>query len=242
MANPKKRFFKAFKKHFFLRFHMSLILLATGLCGLLGSKFLIWRGVENLLIRFPLNVLIAYLCFFLFVKIWLWYISPSRSSMDAADALDYIDPWSGSSGSSSTPSFVGGKGSFGGGGASGDFGDGGLDADGGAGSGLLGHLDIDLDGDACWPLLILGVILLLVFGAGFYLIYQGPVILAEAAFEFLLASGMIRRFRRMDDPDWLGSVFRMTWLPFVLVLLIATLCAWQLQVHFPEVVKLSDLF
>ncbi len=53
---------------------------------------------------------------------------------------------------------------------------------------------------------------------------------------------MIRRFRRMDDPDWLGSVLRTTWIPFVMVLIIATLCAWQLQVHFPEVVKLSDLF
>jgi hypothetical protein len=53
---------------------------------------------------------------------------------------------------------------------------------------------------------------------------------------------MIRRFRRMDDPDWLGSVFRMTWFPFAVVLVIAILCAWQLQFHFPEAVRLSDLF
>ena len=79
------------------------------------------------------------------------------------------------------------------------------------------------------------------FGAGIYLIYEAPVILTEAAFEFLLASGMIRRFRRMDEPDWLGSVFRMTWMPFVLVLLITVLCAWYLQANYPDVVRLSDL-
>jgi hypothetical protein len=240
MVNHKTHFFRTFKKHFFLRFHMTLILLATGLSGLAGTKILLWSGVENVLLRYPLNVLFAYLCFLLYIKTWLWYISPSRVSLDPTGALDLVDPWSNSTASLPARSFVGGGGNFGGGGASGDF------SDGGAGGGLLdkvsGDLDVDLDGEGFVPLLILGVILLAVFGAGAYLLYEGPAILSEAAFEFLLASGMIRRFRRMDDPDWLGSVFRMTWFPFAVVLVIAILCAWQLQVHFPEAVRLSDLF
>jgi hypothetical protein len=240
MVNHKTHFFRTFKKHFFLRFHMTLILLATGLSGLAGTKILLWSGVENVLLRYPLNVLFAYLCFLLYIKTWLWYISPSRVSLDPTGALDLVDPWSNSTASLPARSFVGGGGNFGGGGASGDF------SDGGAGRGLLdkvsGDLDVDLDGEGFVPLLILGVILLAVFGAGAYLLYEGPVILSEAAFEFLLASGMIRRVRRMDDPDWLGSVFRMTWFPFAVVLVIAILCAWQLQVHFPEAVRLSDLF
>lgn len=225
---------------------MSLILLATGLSGLLGTKLLMWSGMENVLIRYPLNVVIAYLFFFLFVKIWLWYVSPNRDSIDSTDALEVIDPFGGFAHSSSSPTFAGGGGSSGGGGASGDFADSALITDGGSEGDLVGKvagdLDVDIDGDAFWPLLLLGVILLAVFGAGIYLIYEAPVILTEAAFEFLLASGMIRRFRRMDDPDWLGSVFRMTWIPFVLVLLITALCAWYLHTHYPDVVTLSDLF
>ena len=103
MTSPKPRFFKTFKNRFFLRFHMSLILLATGLSGLLGTKLLMWGGVENVLIRYPLNVVIAYLCFFLFVKLWLWYITPNRDSVDPTDALDVIDPFGGSAHSSTNP-------------------------------------------------------------------------------------------------------------------------------------------
>lgn len=214
---------------------MSLILLATGLCGLLGTRLLLWSGVETPLVRFPLNVTIAYLGFFLFVKIWLWYISPRRNPVDAVDALDLIDVPFGSSTAASEPAFVGGGGSGGGGGASGSYGE-------DSGAGLADKLDVDIDGDFIWPLLLLAALLSAVFGVGIYLIYQAPVILTEAAFEFLLASGMIRRFRRMDDPDWLGSVFRMTWIPFVLVLMVSLVCAWIMQTYYPEALTLRDLF
>ncbi len=184
MANPKSRFFKAFKKHFFLRFHMSLILVATGLSGLLGTKLLMWSGVESILIRYPLNVVFAYLCFFLFVKTWLWYISPNRESIDAIDGLDLVNPWDSSTGYSSPQAPLGDGGTFGGAGASGDFAGASLVADDGSGEGLLGrvagNLDIDLDGDAFFPLVLLGVILLAVFGSGLYLLYEAPVILTEA--------------------------------------------------------------
>src|SRR5512145_561469 len=65
------------RERFFLRLHMSLILLGTALFGLLATKALLLIGVENIIIRYPLSVLCAYLAFFLFVKLWLKYITAS---------------------------------------------------------------------------------------------------------------------------------------------------------------------
>ena len=53
---------------------------------------------------------------------------------------------------------------------------------------------------------------------------------------------MFKGFRRMDDPDWFGSVFRTTWVPFAAVLLITILCAWAMHAYFPAAVTLRDLF
>jgi hypothetical protein len=82
----------------------------------------------------------------------------------------------------------------------------------------------------------------LVCGAGIYLVYQAPFILSEAAFQALLAGGLAHRARRIEQGDWLGSVFRATWIPFVLTLLLSLLAGWLIHHYFPEVTRISELF
>jgi hypothetical protein len=144
--------------------------------------------------------------------------------------------------------FAGGGGEFGGGGASASFGEAGeavtglVKAAGKSGGNKVGDFVPDLDEGAGLALLALGVLLAVVFGAGLYLIYSAPAILSEAVFEFLLAGSLVRRSKKMDDPDWMGSVLRATWVPFAVVLAISVAAGWVLHAYYPEVVRLSDLF
>lgn len=86
------------QERFFLRFHMSLILMATVLSGLLCAKLLLLTDVDNIVIRYPLAVLCAYLVFFLFVKMWLLYLSaaqPLRVPGSSRDVLSALPDFSG---------------------------------------------------------------------------------------------------------------------------------------------------
>lgn len=254
MKIPKTKFFRNFQKRFFLRFHMSLILGATTATGLLSTKGLLSLGVDNVVIRYPLTVLIAYLAFFLFIKIWLWYVTTENAGSQTVNNLDAVDvipdagiPFGGGGGES-VP-YAGGGGHFGGGGASGGYEDSSLlnkpvaalKADSGGGSSSGSGIDLDIDGDGIMPLVILGVILAAVFGVGLYLVVQAPIILSDVAFEFMLAAGLVRPMKRLDDPDWMGTVLRTTWIPFALVFGVTTIAAWQLHKHYPDAVRLLDL-
>lgn len=245
---------KKFKERFFLRFHMSLILLGAGLFGFLASTLLLHLHLENIVIRYPLAVLLSYLAFFLFVKIWLWYLSASRPFDTYDPVSDMLVNLPSSSPSLQTPSFGGGLGgTSGGGGASGTF-DGSVssvqgisssgttDASGGLAKTAGNAVSGIFDDDAALVLIVLGALLAVVFGSSLYLIYDAPHILAEAAFDFLLASSLIKTYKTMDKPDWVGSVFRTTYKPFLLVLLITTVAAWVIHHNFPEVTKMSELF
>lgn len=90
-------------------------------------------------------------------------------------------------------------------------------------------------------MIVLGVILVIIFGAGVYLVYQAPIILSEVAFDFLLATSLIRSSRKIDSPDWAGSVFRATWIPFLLVLIITVGFALFIDSLFPGATKLSEI-
>lgn len=51
-----------------------------------------------------------------------------------------------------------------------------------------------------------------------YFYTQGPMLLSEAAFEVLLAGGLIRSARRANDADWLRTVVVRTAVPWLIVL------------------------
>lgn len=259
----KNHFVRILKERLFLRFHMSLILIGTALTGLLASKILLITHVDNIVIRYPVAVIVSYLVFFGFIKLWLSYVTSSSAheSHDASevvtDALNIPDlSGGGLPGHGSFPG--GGGGNFGGGGASGSF-----DAHGGVelhdvlpdaaahASHGIGDAIGDIAGEAAsgiadaeegaCVLVILGILLAIVFGAGLYLVYDAPFILSEAAFDFILAASLIKGSKQMDDPDWKGNILRTTWKPFVIVLLISFLGAYILLAFYPAAHKLSEI-
>ena len=257
-----RTFMRHIRERFFLRFHMSLILLATALAGLLASKLLLILGMGNIVIRCPLTVLCSYLSFFLFVKLWLAYLSASRAFQGSGITRDLVPDSPNLSGGGTVldadlPSLRGGGGRFGGGGASGDFDgpatnaqaalipstSGVADSASGGGKSLgdavSGAFDID---DKGIILIAIGVLLAAIFGSAIYLIYIAPHILSEAAFNFLLGSSLIKSYNRMNHPDWMGSVFKDTYKPFLAVLAVALTAAWAVHRLAPEITKISELF
>ena len=256
----KKQFKRQFIKRTFTRFHMSLILLGTILCGVVFSKLLLVAGLENMLIRFVVVLGLAYLCFLLLLKLWLHYLTaPYRKGRrggivsDAADVLTGIPDFS-STGEGRVVSGHGGE--FGGGGAS-EAWEGGRDvselsvSQGAVGAGeSIGETAAGTAGDALsvsadeGGLVLIPLILLLlgILGGGIYVMYEAPVILSEAAFELILASSLIKRARQIDSPNWIGSVFRSTWPALLLTLVIAIAAGWGLMAYCPQASKITEVF
>ncbi|MGE0129803.1 MAG: hypothetical protein AB7U82_17110 [Blastocatellales bacterium] len=189
--------------------------------------------------------------------------SSNSSSGDSSSGLDINVDFSSGGGSkgSSWSGFGGGK--SGGGGASDSWGQPAfLSSDqsfssGGSGSSWFsggssksssfGLDDIGLDGgdDGCLGvivLLLLAALLLAIFGAGIYAIYQAPAILAEAAFQAALASGLIRATKRIERGDWAGSVFKATIIPLVIVLALAVAFGWAAHRYCPAATRVAEIF
>ena len=249
---------------------MSLILMTTVFSGFLATRILLALNLENVLVRYPVSVIFAYLVFFMSVKLWLKYVAASPKRHHLTDNLaDLVDvnadmPNIGmSSGFQSDTSLVGGGGEFSGGGASGSFGEfdsiaadsgsevlsGGLDTGGGIGEvvenvaeGGLSALGEEGGIVAIVILAVLAFFMTVIVGAGVYLVYEAPFILSEAAFEFVLAASLVRGTKRIDSSDWMGSVLKTTWIPFVITLALAVLAGYLIHVYFPEVTRISELF
>ena len=248
MAFQKSRLYlKQFRERYSLRFHMTLILLATACSGVLSSKLLLLAHVDNFALRYPIAVIFSYMVFFVCIKLWLMYVTPgsgSNSGSSVVDASDVPIVWSGGGSSptaSSMPVMQGGGGGFSGGGASGSFD---IDSDvatesiasaavsdvaSGAGDGVgdgvgdvVGGVGDALGDDGGIAVIIviavLAILLAAVLGASVYVIYQAPVILSEAALQGILASSLTRHTKAMAQDDWVGSVFKTTWKPFACML------------------------
>jgi len=250
----RTRFMNMLKRRFSLRLHMTLILLATGMAGILADKGMWHAGLRNVALRYPITVMLAYLVFFIAIKIWLHIMTdtPASSASDTGDGiLDCVDipiPSGGGGG----PAFVGGGGGFDGGGASDGFGDaaGGIasstsDSLDGVGETVGGAVGAVADDEGGLALVIVaGVLLFLLFavlGAGVFLIWQAPAILAEAAFNTVLAASLVRSTRRMNEPDWIGSVFAATWKPFAVVLAMAIVSGWAMHHYLPKASRIMDV-
>lgn len=253
---------------FFVRFHMTLILGAVGISGVAISKTLLVVGVSSMWARYFIAVIVAYAGFFLLMRMWLWYIgispharrqlaqSQSRSSsFDVGEIpLDLGSLNRGSGGGSGWTGFGGGSSRGGGAGDSWmDQADPNVktsaifDVKGSGSSAGKGSFDFDLDlgDDGCLGIIVLLLLIALILGvagAGIYLIYQAPVILAEAAFQAAMAAGLVKATNRMDQIGWTGSVWEATWVPFAILLITATAFGWAAQEYCPEATKMAEVF
>lgn len=261
---------------FYVRFHISLLLLWSFSAGLLTSKAMLWAGVYSMLWRYPVTLLVSYGAFFLGVRIWLAYVGAEPFSFGKGRGSSLVDgmgngngfslgSWRGS-GSGSGPAFRGGGGDFGGGGASGSFvADSNSIAEatsnagaapvrvaswfpwGGSGSstGKGGGIDLDLgDGDGWLVVLLLVVVAALlgsVFVAVIYVVYSAPAVLADVAFQAMLAGGMIKSGQRWRDASWETSLLKATWIPFTIVFILALATAGLAVKLFPAAHTLPEV-
>jgi len=181
-----------FKQHlgrgYAVRLHMTVIVLATAAAGALVSKILLEAGLTNMLVRYPLSAVGAYLVFLGLARLWssyvLWRESACRrgGGTGSPDWLDVLDGAS-STGRSGVDVFGGGE--SGGAGASGTWEPAHFDAAG---------LDFDL-GEAAGVVIVLVGLILVLFGAGIYVIYWAPEILPEAALSKPWIYGLLRSTR-----------------------------------------------
>jgi hypothetical protein len=88
---------------------------------------------------------------------------------------------------------------------------------------------------------VLAVLLFSVLGVGIFLIWQAPAILAEAAFNAVLAASLARSTKRMHEPDWVGSVFKATWKPFAVVFSLSLVAGYAMHHYLPKAARMLDV-
>jgi hypothetical protein len=246
-TDVRQRYARRLAHTCFIRFHMSLILMAVIASGVLTSKGLLELGVHSLRVRYPIGVLASYAVFLMLVRIWIWYVSiaaakTSLGSFDIGGGIDINCGGGGSNAGGGGGGFSGfGGGDSGGGGASSSW-----EADPVAApsssSGFLPKLDFDCDlDDGWWILLLLAALVLAILGAGGYLIYAAPHILPEAASQMLLAT-TLTRISKEPHQSWMTGVLRSTCIPFAVVLILASVLGWQAHRHCPSAARLVEVF
>lgn len=264
------RFCGAITHRYFIRAHMSAMLVLVLVSGTLASRLLLRAGVTHMGVRYSIAVVTSYLVFFGLIRLWLAYVcraagtrnrrSASRAGSSDGDQLD--GSWGGGGSGSSSGSggsvgrLLGGGGGSGGGGSTGDFGNGALDsrsavpmpmqaqapAPGGggsisrffSGSRSGGGGGGGGDGDGLLLLILFVVLVAAIFGAGAYLIVQAPAILSDAAFQAVLAGGLVRTARDSHDPGWAESVLKATAIPFAIVLVLSGVFGFEAHKHCPN--------
>jgi hypothetical protein len=215
------------------RLQMALIVVLTGAAGFLASHVLRLAGMDAMLLRYPLAVLVAYGVFLLLM--WLWI----RWRWDAvADGLG-----SGPGGGSSPGSPWSGSGRHsGGGGASASWGESAASSSTSADSASL--LDV-ADGEAGLPLLaVLGIIALVatVLLASVWVVWSAPVLMAELLVDAAIAGGLYKRMQGMQEQGWWRLCLSHTIWPLLGLLVFFAALGWLAQELAPGAVSLMQVF
>jgi len=256
-----EQFERSLAHDYFCRFHMSVILAAVISSGVLASKGLMELGVP-LGYRYPFAVAISYLVFLLLIRVWIWYVSVRGASrFNAPDLGSFsfgggsgggVSFGSGSTGGGSGSGFSGfGGGGSGGGGASSDWqaNEAALIAQpssmtpsgaSGSSSWFSGFDFGGGDNDAWVVILLLIALVGCILGGGVYLVVAAPHILPEAAAQLVLAGGLTR-VSKEHHHNWMGGVLWSTWIPFVVVMLVAGALGWEAHRYCPVAPRLIDL-
>ena len=206
---------------------MTVIVLATTASGLLVSKILLEAGLTNVLIRYPLSVVGAYLAFLGMARLWSSYVL-RRGEAGAFDWLDLLDggSWPERSGADA----FGGGGS-GGAGASGSWEPAAIHD---------GGIDLDLGELAVVVIVFIGL-MMVVLGAGIYVIYWAPEILPEVAFNVALASCLTGAAKKAQSKAWIFGVARSTRIALAMVLVTSFGFSLALRHECPGAAKLTDV-
>lgn len=224
--------------HGWPRLQMALIVLLTGGAGFLASHALRLAGLDSMLLRYPLAVLLAYAVFLLLM--WLWI----RWRWDAvADGAAEIVGNGGGGGSSprAGPSWGGSGGNSGGGGASASWAEASTpsiaDADGESLLEVAG-------GEAGLPLLaVLGLLALVatVLLASVWVVWSAPVLMAELLVDAAIVGGLYRRMQGMGAQGWWRLCLSHTFWPLLGLVVFFAALGWGAQQLAPEAVSLMQV-
>ncbi len=219
-------------KKYFVRWHMSLILMATVASGLLVDKALLHMGFDAMGWRYAISVLAAYGFFFLAVRMWIWYaagVAVTISMPDLNGTGDIGIPNVNIGGADGEAGFAGFAGGDSGGGGASDLFDTPVVSSGGGGGGGGSSFDFSLDLDeGFWILLVLAVVVIVVAMAGGYLIWMAPEILPDVALECAIGAGLVKQLKD-QDAGWAGRLLWKTWIPLVIVMIVAAFAGSFIQ-------------
>lgn len=211
------------------RWHMSLVVLATGAWGCLVS-WLLWQwGLHSMALRYPLAVALSYPMFIALIGLWLHSRWRDWADWPVDTGLPDLRP---TTRPASRVWRSDGGGDFAGAGASASFD---APATAVAPSRLAPSVpprsgsgdSPDWSGDG-WELAVLGLALGGVAVVA-YVVYLAPVLLAEVLVDGALSWALLRRLRGIERRHWTRSVLLHTWLPFVLVACLLAAVGWVLQ-------------
>ncbi len=238
---------------------MIAILLTTTLSGIVFSKVLLLIHVVDFKVRYPLAVLLSYLVFFACIKLWLsWIASIKASKASASDWLDIPLPSYRGGAEKVLPPIHGAGGEFSGAGTSDSFdspdtnlvetavlsdpsptpGSGSSEGIGDAVGEAASALG---DDNIIVAVIVLAILVATILVSTVLVLYSAPTILAEAAFEGVLAASLIKRTRIISDKAWAGSILKATWKPFAVTLGVAFIGGAVLHSYFPQAVRLADI-
>ncbi len=255
----KQAFQKHLQRRYSLRLHMCAILLATTFSGILFSKVFLLFGVVDFKVRYPLAVVFSYLVFFACIKLWLsWIASLKESKTSVADWIDLPTPSFRGGVEKAIPIIHGGGGQFSGAGASGSLDNPDtvlaqeavlqdpLPSSGGGSSEGIGDAvgevaDAVGDDNIVVAVIVLAVLVVTILVSAILVLYSAPAILAEAAFQGVLAASLIKKTRVISDEAWAGSILKATWKPFAGTLGVAFFGGAVLHSYFPQAVRLADI-
>ncbi|MDN4037715.1 hypothetical protein [Massilia sp. YIM B02443] len=218
----------------FPRIQMFILVSLTALAGFGASVALLAAGMDTMALRYLLSVGVAYVVFLLLL--WLWLHTSAADYLDVATS----GGTGGDTGTAHGPAgFSGGGGSFDGGGASANVDFSASDS----GIGAIAEKPLEAIGQAEEAALPLAV-LLLVLGialSSLFVIWSAPVLFAEILVDALLAAGLYRRLRLLDQRHWMVAALRHTAIPFLLTALVAAGAGWGMQQYAPAAASLGQV-
>jgi hypothetical protein len=219
---------------------MSLICLTTIATGILISKGILFFNLAEPMLRYGTAVLFSYGVFFALIYFWLRIHFGSDREASNESVLDIIDTMDvgdvGAHKAISEGIWRGQGGQFSGGGASSSWVSSNEEAISSAteSTRLKSVVDFaDFDEGVVIIVVFIAVLAAIIGSAG-YLIYQAPEILFEAAFEVILAAGLVKQAKKMQSEGWFYSIFKRTWWLCAIVLVLAMTFGFVIKNQCPE--------
>lgn len=224
---------------FLARIVMTLIVIAVTVAGVFSSKFLLWLGLDQILYRYPLAVIISYLTFLGLIWLWVYFMKTQFREKNTVGANSDLGIGAAASGAT----LLGAQNTInselsdqenqkkkgdGWGNENWNFGDLDFGDGGGEGEGVVIFFFI--------------VLVVAIIGVSVYAIAQAPILLDQVAFEILLASGLIRSAKKYSGLEWVGGLLRATIIPFLVVFIATGVFAFVAHNYCPRGNTLSDIF